>query len=361
MSQSGLRPRIPVRGTVTQFRMPSPGTAILSLDLIPMSLSVRILGTAVTLPARRVTAEDLDHQLSLPPGTTFARNGVQTRHFVDVTETASVMAAAAIERALETSGLAATALDAILFAGVMSEQPMPSTAILIHRRLQARSDGVTCFDINASCAGFLKGVEIASAGIHAGLYRHVAVVAAELSSKGLRWEDLDTCTLFGDGAAAAILGPAEGDEGILAVRNASYSEGADLSVMLAGGSRLNMRTPPDDPNDYLFAMNGRALLRLIQTHFPAFLDEMLADGADVIIPHQASAVGLAFLRKQLAKRPGPTPVVIDILGETGNQVSVSVPTALHRAIETGQLRRGQRALLVSTAAGVSFSAILLRY
>jgi 3-oxoacyl-[acyl-carrier-protein] synthase-3 len=238
---------------------------------------------------------------------------------------------------------------------------MPSTAILIHRRLGARANGVTCFDINASCAGFLKGMEIASAGIHSGLFRHVAVVAAELSSKGLRWDDLDTCTLFGDGAAAAILGPAQEGEGILAIRNATYSEGADLSVMLAGGSRLNMRTPPEDPDDYLFAMNGRALLRLIQTHFPPFLEEMLADGVDVIIPHQASAVGLGFLRKQLARRPGPAPVVIDILSETGNQVSVSVPTALHRAIATGQLRRGQRALLVSTAAGVSFSAILLRY
>jgi 3-oxoacyl-[acyl-carrier-protein] synthase-3 len=271
------------------------------------------------------------------------------------------MSASAIEQALDTAGLPVSALDAILFAGVMSEQPMPSTAILIHRRLGARANGVTCFDINASCAGFLKGMEIASAGIHSGLFRHVAVVAAELSSKGLRWDDLDTCTLFGDGAAAAILGPAQDGGGILAIRNATYSEGADLSVMLAGGSRLNMRTPPEDPDDYLFAMNGRALLRLIQTHFPPFLEEMLADGVDVIIPHQASAVGLGFLRKQLARRPGPAPVVIDILSETGNQVSVSVPTALHRAIATGQLRRGQRALLVSTAAGVSFSAILLRY
>ena len=326
-----------------------------------MTLPVRILGTAVTLPARRVTAAELDLQLSLPPGTTLARNGVATRHFVDATETASAMSAAAIEQALETAGLPVSALDAILFAGVMSEQPMPSTAILIHRRLGARANGVTCFDLNASCAGFLKGMEIASAGIHSGLFRHVAVVAAELSSKGLRWDDLDTCTLFGDGAAAAILGPAQDGEGILAIRNATYSEGADLSVMLAGGSRLNMRTPPEDPDDYLFAMNGRALLRLIQTHFPPFLEELLADGVDVIIPHQASAVGLGFLRKQLARRPGPAPVVIDILSETGNQVSVSVPTALHRAIATGQLRRGQRALLVSTAAGVSFSAVLLRY
>lgn len=326
-----------------------------------MPLSVRILGTGTYLPARRVSAEDLDQQLGLAPGTVFARNGVQSRHFVDESETASAMAAAAIEQALHTAQLPATALDAILFAGVMSEQPMPSTAILIHHRLEARADGVTCFDINASCAGFLKGMEIAASAIQAGLWRHVAVVAAELSSKGLRWDDLDTCTLFGDGSAAAILGPSQDGSAFLTIRNATYSSGADLSVMRAGGSRLNMRTPPEDPNDYLFAMNGRALLRLIQTHFPPFLEELLTPEVGLIIPHQASAVGLGFLRKQLARRPGPAPAVIDILSETGNQVSVSIPTALHRAITTGQLQRGQQALLVSTAAGVSFSAIVLRY
>jgi 3-oxoacyl-[acyl-carrier-protein] synthase-3 len=326
-----------------------------------MLLPVRILGTGAYLPAQRVTAADLDRRLSLPPGTTFQRNGVESRHFVNDAETASAMATAAIEQALATAQLPATALDAILFAGVMSEQPMPSTAILIHRRLGARADGVTCFDINASCAGFMKGMEIAAAGIQAGLWRHVAVVAAELSSKGLRWDDLDTCTLFGDGAAAALLGPATQNEGILNIRNATYSEGAELSVMRAGGSRFNLRTPPGAPDDYLFAMQGRALLRLIQNHFPPFLESLLPPEVSLVIPHQASAVGLAFLRKQLAKRPGPTPAVIDLLSHTGNQVSVSIPNALHNAITTGALRRGQTAALVATAAGVSFSGMVLRY
>lgn len=312
-------------------------------------------------PAQRVTAEDLDNRLGLVAGTAFARNGVQVRYFAGESETASAMSARAIERALQTARLTVHDIDAILFAGVMSEQPMPSTAVLIHRRLRARADGVTCLDINASCAGFLKGLEFAAAGITAGLWKRVAIVAAEVASKGLRWEDLDTCTLFGDGAAAAILGPAEGPEGILDIRNATFSEGAELSIMRAGGSRFNMRTPPADPNDYLFAMNGRSLLRLIQTHFPPFLDTLLTHPIDVVIPHQASAVGLGFLRKQLAKRPGNPPVVIDILCQTGNQVSVSIPTGLHHAIRTGQLRRGQTALLVSTAAGVTCTGVVLRY
>jgi len=324
-----------------------------------MRLPVRVLGTGAILPARQVSAEDLDHQLGLEPGTTFARNGVQFRHFAGESETASTMAASAIQKALRTAAIPVESLDAILFAGVMSEQPMPCTAILIHRLLGAREGGVTCFDINASCGGFLRGLGVAAAGIYSGVWGHVAVVAAEIASKGLNWRDLDTCTLFGDGAAAAILGPRIGDEGILAIRDATFSDGAELSVMRAGGSRFNMRTPPADPADYLFSMNGRGLLRLIQKQFPPFLEELLKHQVDVIIPHQASAVGLAFLRKQLAQRPDIA--VVDILSQTGNQVSVSVPTALNHAVESGQLRRGQTALLVSTAAGVSLTGIVLRY
>ncbi len=326
-----------------------------------MLLPVRVLATGKYLPKQIITADELDARLNLAPGTTLARNGVRARHFASDDETASAMAAAAIEHALLAARIPAGRLDAILFAGVMSEQPMPSTATLIHRRLNARSENVTCLDINASCAGFLKALEFAAAAIHTGMWRNVAIVAAELSSKGLRWEDLDTATLFGDGAAAAILGPAEGDEGILAIRNATHSAGAHLSEMRAGGSRFNVRTPPEHLNDYLFAMNGRALLRLVQEHFPSFLDELLDQFAvDVVVPHQASAVGLAFLRKQLARRTDAPPV-IDILAEAGNQVSVSIPHALHRAIEDGALRRGQTALLVGTAAGVSLNGIVLRY
>jgi 3-oxoacyl-[acyl-carrier-protein] synthase-3 len=330
-----------------------------------MLLPVGILGTGSILPALKVTAGDLDQRLGVREGTSLARNGIRTRHFANEDETTSAMSTQAICRALAAAGLQAQDLDAILFSGVMSEQPMPSTATLIHRRLNGRMDGVSCFDINASCAGFLKGFEIAASGIQAGLWRYVAVVSAELASKGLNWDDLDTCTLFGDGAGAAILGstPTDRSSAILAMRSATLSEGSDFCVMRAGGSRFNMRTPPADPIDYLFSMNGRSLLRLIQKHLPSFLDKLLEDIGDVdlIVPHQASAVGLAFLRKHLAELPGKPIPFVDMLSETGNQVSASIPIALDRVVRQGLLQRGQTALLLGTAAGVSLNGIAIRY
>ena len=324
---------------------------------------VRILGTGAALPAQAVTAEELDGRLGLPPGTCLARNGVRTRYFAAESETASFLAAQAVERALAAAGLAATDLDAIVYSGVASEQPMPSTAVLVHRRLGGRAQGVSCFDVNASCIGFLVGCEIAAGGIVAGLWRQVAVVAAELASKGLNWSDPDTCTLFGDGAAAAVLGPASGDESaFLAVGNDTFSEGAELSVIRAGGSRHNWRTPPPSSDDYFFSMQGHRLLRLTQTHFPRFLAGLLAAApVSVVVPHQASVAGLALLRRQLAARENEALAVVDVLAERGNQVSASLPTALDHAIREGALRRGDCALLVATGAGLTMNGIVLRY
>jgi 3-oxoacyl-[acyl-carrier-protein] synthase-3 len=331
-----------------------------------MRLPIRLAGSGVYVPRQIVTAADLDARLGLDPGTVLARHGVATRYFADETETASTMGALAIERALAAAGMEAAALDAILFSGVMSEQPMPSTAIFIHQRLGCRAQGTTCFDINASCAGFLKGLEIAATAIHSGVWRRAAVVAVEIASKGLRWDDPDTCSLFGDGAAAAIFerSPDDGSSEILAVRSQTFSEGAEFCQMRGGGSRFNVRTPPPRFDDYLFSMKGRPLLSLVQKHFPAFLHTLMEESerlhapVKLVVPHQASAIGLAFLKKHLVRYGLPA---IDILAEFGNQVSASIPFALHHAICRCRLQRGDTALLIGTAAGVSMNGVLLRY
>jgi 3-oxoacyl-[acyl-carrier-protein] synthase-3 len=325
-----------------------------------MFLSVRVLGTGAYLPACRVTSEDLDFRLGLKPGTTLARNGVHTRYFAGEHETASCMSVRAIQQALDASGMSADKLDAIIFSGIMPEQPMPSTAVLIHRRLCPGHAASVCFDINASCTGFLKGFEIAANAIHTGMWRNVAVVATEIASKGLNWKDPDTCTLFGDGSGAAILGPGHDSSGIIVSRSAMISEGAELCTMRAGGSRFNMRTPPKDEIDYLFTMNGRSLLRLIRRELPPFYEALLAEaGGDIalIVPHQASAVGLEYFRRTLARE---IPMV-EILPECGNQVSASLPIALDHAIRSGRMQRGDKTMLLGTAAGLAMSGLVLRY
>ena len=330
-----------------------------------MPYPIRILGTGSYLPVERVTSADLDERHGRVAGSSASRSGVEARHYAGPGETSSVMAARALGQALEASGLEGADLDLILATSVVPEQPMPTNAVLVQRALGLEGSGIPCFDINASCLGFLHALEMAALGIAAGRYRRIGIVASEVASKGLDPSDLETSSLFGDGAAAVVLGASSaGESSIEVLRCATYSRGAYLCQMAAGGSRYNVVTPPPRTQDYLFQMDGRAVFRMAAERLPGFLSEVLAEAActpgeiDVVIPHQASGLGMRYLRERLGF---PASKVVDILAERGNQVSASMPSALHEAVSGGRLVRGQRALLLGTAAGLSLGAAVVRF
>lgn len=330
-----------------------------------VSYPVRLLGTGAYLPAQQVTSAELDRRYHRPAGATERLAGVRSRHFAAAHETSTFMAAEALRQALQTAGLAAAELELLVATSVLPEQPMPTNAVLVHRALGGSMSAV-CFDINGSCLGFLQALELASAGLALGRYQYAAIVSAEVASKGLNWANPETSALFGDGAAAVVLGraaPADGSA-LLGIGFETHSQGADLCRIAAGGTRYNPVTPPPTPDDYLFRMDGPGVFRLAADVFPGFLDRFLRDvgtdrdAMDCIIPHQASYLGLLFLTKRLGLVPER---VVQILPTHGNQVSASIPSALHEAVGSGRLRRGQLGLLLGTGAGLLLGAAVLRY
>ncbi len=325
-----------------------------------MRLACRVMATGTALPQLRITAEELDARLGLEAGTSLRRNGVAVRYFAADHETSSGLGAQALRCALQRAQLAPEHLDAILFASVLSEQPMPTAATLVHRELGCRASGMSCIDLNASCGGIFKGLEWAAAMIAAGAWRYVAVLGVELGSRGLCWEDLDTATLFGDGAAAVLLGPALGGEGILKSKTVTLSEAAGLASVAAGGTKWNVRRPPTSEREYFFRMDGLAMLRIAREWLPGFVEEMISGTAvRHVVPHQASAVGLASLRKLLRKHGNIT--YTNVFEEFGNQVTASVGVALDRTLCSGAIARGDEVLLLGTAAGLALHGIVLRY
>lgn len=329
-----------------------------------MSLPVRILGVGRHTPAVRVTSDELDDRYGRPAGATVARSGVRERRWIGIGETSLSMATGALSQALDRAGLGVDDLDALIVASVVPEQPMPTTAILTAATLGAMDGRLEAFDLNASCLGFLAALQQAAFGIAAGRWRRIGIAATDIASKGLNHADLESSALFGDGAAAAIVGPAESGSEILAVRLRSYPSAAGLCRIPAGGTRWNAITPPAEQTDYLFAMDGLSMMKHVARAMPGFMDDVLAEAGicrsdvDVVVPHQASGLGLRFLRERLGV---PAEKVVDILAERGNQVTASMPTALAEAVESGRLRRGDLALLIGTGAGLLFGGAVLRY
>jgi len=332
----------------------------------PMPRAVRLLGTGHALPSRQVSSSELDAQLLQPPGTVERAGGVHRRHFASPGETAAQLAAEAAHQALQAAGIGLEDIDCLVAASGTMDQGMPCNAALIHRELGLSARAIPAFDVNASCLGFLAALDTLAWPIAAGRYNKVLIVAADIASCGLDWDTLEASAIFGDGAAAAIIGPSgQHASRLLAADLNTLSEGADLCRIPAGGSRHHP-SRIDQPFAPLtkFRMDGKGVFKLASAHLPAFVERLLAqaglrrDQLDWIVPHQASHLALAHLTRRLGFAKDK---VIDIFAEHGNQVAASLPTALDIAIRDGRIRRGQTVLLLGTGAGLSLGGAVLEY
>lgn len=331
-------------------------------------LPVRILGVGVHEPGRLVTSAEVDLRLGKASGWSERTTGVRVRRYAaaDAGETASLMGESAARRALAMAGLPPEGLSAVLGACGVMEQPIPGTSVLIHRRLGLGDSGTPAFDVNASCLGFLPALQIAAMHIACGLWSRVLVVGSDLASAALDLDDPSTAPLFGDGAAAVVLGStaAEHSSALLACRFETYSEGADAAWLGAGGSRLPARDLEALLAEAAFRMDGPAAYRLVAPRMPRMLDALLADAEtrldDVswIVPHQASGRALDLMVGRLGLRPER---VVRTIQDHGNQVAASLPFALASAILDGRVQRGHRVLLLGSGAGVSLAGAVLTY
>lgn len=327
---------------------------------------LRILGTGISTPPQRLSSAALDARLGLATGTVQARTGVAHRGIEPLRNAADVAAEAA-HAALRVAGIGVGDLDAIVCANASPDQAMPCNAALLHHALGAQR--IPAFDINASCIGFLMGLDLVAGLFASGRYRRVLLTSCDLASRALDDRDLDTAGLFGDGAAAAVL--AAGDDAdsdcgpaLLAARFETWSEAVHACEIPGCGSR---HPPSRHEGDYrdisTFRMDGKRLYRVAAEHFDRFVTGLLDEGGvaladiDRVVPHQASQLGMQHIFKRIGV---PRERVEDIFADHGNQVSASLPTALHHALSGGRLATGDTALLIGTAAGVTLGGAVLR-
>ena len=85
----------------------------------------------------------------------------------------------------------------------------PSTACLVQHKLAAQ--GVWGFDLSAACSAFLYALQTGAQYVATGMHKKVMVIGSDVMSSIIDYTDRATCVIFGDGAGAVILEPAEED------------------------------------------------------------------------------------------------------------------------------------------------------
>jgi 3-oxoacyl-[acyl-carrier-protein] synthase-3 len=195
--------------------------------------------------------------------------------------------------------------------------------------------------------------------IQAGVYKNVVLVASDIPSKGLNPKDPKTLSLFGDGAAACILGSST-SQGILGSYFNVKSSMANLCSCKAGGTLMGI-TKDTLKDAYYFHMEGPKLFKAALkpvTEMIEYLKKQSAKEIDLFIPHQASPLVLDMFQRKLNI---PQDKFIHIVRSFGNMIATSLPFALHKAIETKKLVRGQRAILFGTGAGMTIGGLAFEY
>ena len=329
-----------------------------------VNIPIKIIGLGRYLPKRIVPNSEVEVLCGLSAGWVERHNGVKERRWV-LDETSSFMSAAAAREALDESKLKPEQLDLIINASGTGEQAIPDTGALIQRQLGLGGSGIPAMTVHTTCLSFVAGMDIASNFINSGRYKNILIASADVSSCGINPAEPESATLVGDAAAAVVVTRAN-DGGPSMIHNAhfrTYGDGAYLTTIMGGGSRFHPRFAGHNPVDDLFHMDGPAVLRMVRGHAHEFLEELypglsksLVD-IDVVVPHQASKVGLMML-----ERFGwPHSRIMSTLETLGNCVSASIPATLYQAVRDGSIQRGQKVLLVGTGAGLNIGGLVMTY
>jgi 3-oxoacyl-[acyl-carrier-protein] synthase-3 len=329
-------------------------------------LPVRIAGVGYYLPPRRVSSVDLEQAWSLTPGWVTPVTGVVERRYAAEDETSAGMAAAAARMALDMAQIDVAEVDAIVGASTAPQQAIPCTAVFVQRALRAPEGASACFDVNATCLGFLFALQNAAHLVAAGAYRTVLIFSSEIGSRSLNPQEPQSAVLFGDAAAAVVLRRAAPGEtsALVHAAFATYSSGADLTTVRGGGSLNPPNAATTTPDMNLFHMDGPAVFRKASSLVGPFLDTFFAragcrrEEIDCVVPHQASRHGVDLLTARLGFRPEQ---VYSNLATRGNCIAASIPLALAEAVHEGRIRRGEKVFLVGTGAGLTIGAVSLIY
>ncbi len=324
---------------------------------------VGIVGLGAYTPARVMTNEDWAEWVDTTDEWITSRTGIKRRRFAADGETTADMAVAAARAALEDAGLGPADLDEIIVATDTPEVYIPDTASFVQHRLGARQ--IPAYDLAGSgCAGFLQGLDIARSRCGNGS-RRVLVIGVELLSRLMNWRDRSTCVLFGDAAAAVVVGRGLGAAEMLAATAGTDGSRAGILTLEAGGTRVPFNAQAAERGLHQqIVMKGREVFKEAVTRMTAAAREVLATAQvaaqelALVVPHQANLRIVDAVGRALRLPPSR---VFTNLAEYGNTGSASVPLALWQARSEGRIAPGDLVLLVSFGAGFHWAAMLVRF
>lgn len=326
-------------------------------------IAAKITGVAGYLPPRLLTNAELEKTVDTTDEWIRTRTGIRERHIVDKGMAASHMAVEAAKKLLADRGIGAEEIDLIVLATVTPDMMFPSTACLVQNRLGAKK--AWGFDLLAACSGFVYALTVGAQFVGAGTHKKVLVIGTDVMSSILDYKDRATCVLFGDGAGAVLLEPAESDsEGILDFHNDVDGSGGCFLYMPGGGS-LN---PPShdtvDKNMHCVHQEGQQVFKYAVRRMAEVSCQLLErngfSGRDLtlLVPHQAN---LRIIRATQERLGVDDSKVMTNIDRYGNTTAATIPIAIDECVQAGRLSRGDLLILTAFGSGFTWGSAAIRW
>ncbi|HUT90260.1 MAG TPA: ketoacyl-ACP synthase III [Thermoguttaceae bacterium] len=329
----------------------------------------RVLGISYHLPPTVETLEDLKRQYpEWPLEKTFEESGIRSRHIAPPGVTATDLGFEAALKLLRRELVSAEEIDFLIFCTQMPDHFLPSGACLVQHRLGLRKQ-VGAVGMDLGCSGFVYGLALSKALIVSGMAENVLLVVADTVTQAVHPRDRTTRVLFGDGAAAALVGATDSGPGRIGqFVVGTDGKGAASLTIPAGAFRTprSQETAKEQTDDagctrsanHLF-MDGTAVFTFAITVVPRVIRELLqsanlrAEDIDYYVYHQANK----FMLEQLAHRSKVPPNKLALaMEDVGNTSSASIPITIQKYVEQRKIVAGSRLVLVGFGVGFSWAA-----
>jgi 3-oxoacyl-[acyl-carrier-protein] synthase-3 len=271
----------------------------------------------------------------------------------------SDMELAAAESALRAAGIRRDQLDVLIVAGTTPDYLNVSNACTLHERLGLPA---RCFTttVDAMCNGFLAQMTLVEKLIASGVAEYALLVQSSAMSRLCRPED-QFSVWMGDGATAVVVGPVADGRGVL-------GRGFRTDGSVFGGIVMGVpgkRWWEGQPHAYLESpRKARNMFFLVGNVCVDVMDEALVQAElrreDVAFyaSHQATVWFRQITQTSLGLDHAKH---LDTFADLGSLSGSNIPISLHEAARRRILRSGDVVAMLSGAAGMSASALVMRW
>ncbi len=324
--------------------------------------NVGIIGLGTYVPENVMTNFDFEKIIDTSDEWIRTRTGIEERRFASADQATSDLGAEASKRALEKAGLSAEDIDMIILATTTPDYPIQSTACVVQELIGAVN--AAAVDINAACSGFVYALTMAKGLIASGMNKKILVIGAEVLSKCVDMQDRNTCVLFGDGAAAAVVAEVEEGYGMLSQFLGAEADVKGALRTPAGGTRKPLSQEVLDERSNFLQMKGQDVFKFAVKALPKATLEALeganlkAENIDMVFPHQANVRIIEAASKRLEI---PMDKFYLNLNKLGNTSSASIGLALGEALDKGLVKKGDTIALTGFGAGLTYASMIIKW